>query len=139
MNGIQKRLKQAFGPNTRGRNLLITALLVLCAVEINALTRDVRVAFQEDEFRHQYEAAHGLNSNNPDINDIDTWMTFDYINTVFKLPPSYLKTALSVQDPHYPNIHIARYARNNRLDAETALQKVRSAVAAYGVPSSTSI
>ncbi len=139
MKSIRKHLNQAFGKGTRGRNLLITALLVLCAVQVNALTRDVRTAYQVDEFHREYERQHGLNSNNPDINDIDTWMTFDYINAVFKLPEPYLKTALSIQDPQYPNLHIGKYARTNRLDAETALAKVRSAVATYGTAPATSI
>ena len=139
MKSIRSHLKRAFGTGTRGRNLLITALLVLCAVEVNALTRDVRTAYQADEFRHQYEQQHGLNTDNPDINDIDTWMTFDYINTIFKLPKDYLRTALSIQDPSYPNLHIGKYARNHKIDAETALQKVRSAVAAYGTTPTHSI
>ena len=33
-----------------------------------------------------------------DVNRIQNWMTFDYINKVFKLPSDYLKNNLNISD-----------------------------------------
>jgi hypothetical protein len=41
---------------------------------------------------------------------IQPWMTFDYVNQVFGLPPTYLQDALDIQDARYPNVSIAHYA-----------------------------
>ena len=131
MQSIRKHLKAAFGPRTRGRNLLITALLVLCALEINALARDFHAATQADAFRRDYESSHQLDRNNPDIDQIQSWMTFDYLNTVFKLPPAYLKTTLGITDAAYPNLHIGAYAHKNHLTQAQALAKVQEAITAY--------
>src|SRR4051812_12432281 len=38
-----------------------------------------------------------------DVQLIQPWMTFDYIDVVFNVPPDYLKTKLSITDPHYPH------------------------------------
>ena len=132
MKSVQQRLKEAFGPRTRGRNLLITVLLVLCAIEINALTHQVRVAEQMDAARSSYERAHQLDKNDPDATQIQVWMTFDYLNTVFKLPPSYLKSTLNISDPKYPNIHIGGYAKDENLNPAHALDLVKSAITSYG-------
>jgi hypothetical protein len=45
-----------------------------------------------------------------DINRIQSWMTFDYINKVFRLPTSYLESFLHISDSHYPNMLISQYA-----------------------------
>ena len=131
MTSLSKKLKDAFGPRSRGRNLLITALLVLCAVEINALARDFHTASQADAFRRDYESSHQLDKNNPDIDQIQSWMTFDYLNTIFKLPPAYLKTSLVITDTSYPNLHIGAYAHDAHLTQAQALAKVQEAITAY--------
>ena len=134
MKSVQKRLSEAFGPHTRGRNLLITVLLVLCAVEVNSLAHDARVAAYQvsDGFPGTQGVFHHLDDHNPDVNDIDTWMTFDYLNTVFKLPPKYLQHALAITDPSYPNIHIGRFAKDSHQTLAAALAQVRAAIQAYG-------
>jgi hypothetical protein len=62
---------------------------------------------------------------------IDTWMTFRYINLIFKLPPDYLKGNLNISDKRYPNISLGGYIKNNKLDKTTFLDNVRKAVADY--------
>ncbi len=63
--------------------------------------------------------------------DIQPWMTFEYVNRVFKLPPEYLKARLSIKDRHYPRLQINHYANTNRLDVHQAIQSVRTAVEEY--------
>ena len=66
-----------------------------------------------------------------DPNAIAVWMTFDYLNTVFKLPPSYLKTALNITDPRYPRLTIRRFAGDQKTNAVIALTAVKAAVQAF--------
>lgn len=40
-------------------------------------------------------------------------MTFKYVNVVFGLEDSVLKNALSVEDPKYPNVPIAKYSKKS--------------------------
>jgi len=65
------------------------------------------------------------------INLIDTWMTFRYINLIFKLPPNYLKDNLNISDKHFPNISLRGYIKNNKLDATTFLDNVKNTVEKY--------
>lgn len=67
---------------------------------------------------------------------IQTWMTFDYVNTIYKLPPIYLQNALSITDTHYPHISITRYARENKMTSVAFLDQVKTAVGAYGTTTS---
>jgi hypothetical protein len=66
-----------------------------------------------------------------DARFIETWMTFDYLNHLFSLPPSYLQTSLAIADSRYPRITLAEYAADQRLDAPTFLSQVQNAVGAY--------
>lgn len=66
-----------------------------------------------------------------DVADISTWMTFNYVNVVFKLPPTYLQGQLSITDPHYPNIRIDAYARRTHMNTKTLLTAVQNTISAY--------
>ena len=66
-----------------------------------------------------------------DVSMIDTWMTFGYINTIFKLPSDYLKTSLNINDNHYPNLSLNKYINTQKLDKNVYLSSVRSSVANY--------
>ena len=48
-----------------------------------------------------------------DTGYIRPWMTFDYINTIFKLPKDYLKTELGITDNRYPRLSINQSARTS--------------------------
>ena len=65
------------------------------------------------------------------VNLIDTWMTFSYINTIFKLPPNYLKDNLQISNRRYPNMSLIGYIRGNGLDRDAFLESVRTAVTDY--------
>jgi hypothetical protein len=66
-----------------------------------------------------------------DSNLIGTWMTFDYIDYIFSLPPSYLQNALSIHDPRYPHVTIEEYAEDAHLGLNGTLQAVQAAVRSY--------
>ena len=62
------------------------------------------------------------------INGINTWMTFDYVNVVFKLPPNYLKDGLAITDSRYPNIRIDRYAKEKGENKLQLLFKIQQLI-----------
>src|ERR1700733_1684117 len=66
-----------------------------------------------------------------DTDLIQSWMTFDYINHVFALPPTYLQTTLHITATSYPRLSLSTYARTQHLDAATFLASVQNAVHAY--------
>lgn len=45
-----------------------------------------------------------------DVSYISSWMTFDYITKVFKLPATYLKDTLKINDSKYPFVTLEQYA-----------------------------
>jgi len=66
-----------------------------------------------------------------DVNAIQYWMTFDYLNKIFNLPPNYLQGALNISDKRYPFLTLARYAREDRLNAALVLSEVQAAIIDY--------
>ena len=64
-------------------------------------------------------------------NQIEGWMTFSYINYIFSLPPSYLKNSLVIQDSHYPNLGIDKYAKEKNINTTSFLTDVQKSVTQY--------
>jgi len=60
-----------------------------------------------------------------------SWMTFDYINRAFALPPTYLETAIGITDSRYPRLTISGYAKDAGLSDAAALAKVQDAIRGY--------
>ncbi|KKQ20725.1 MAG: hypothetical protein US34_C0006G0025, partial [Candidatus Nomurabacteria bacterium GW2011_GWC2_36_9] len=66
-----------------------------------------------------------------DIKTVSAWMTFDYINVIFKIDPNYLKETLSINDPRYPNIRIGHYVKRNQLNEATFFSGLEQAISNY--------
>ena len=62
---------------------------------------------------------------------IATWMTFDYLNMVFKLPPDYFKSSLTITDARYPRMTIMRLATDRQTNTAIILTAVKAAVQAF--------
>lgn len=62
---------------------------------------------------------------------IGPWMTFDYVNALFDLPPDFLKTTFRIQDPSYPKLTLARYASTEGYQESEFMDSLRAAVANY--------
>jgi hypothetical protein len=71
-----------------------------------------------------------------DVNLISGWMTFNYLNKSFNLPPDYLKTELNISDSSYPNITIYRVAKEEGIPINSYLETVKNTITTY--PASTS-
>ena len=65
---------------------------------------------------------------------IQSWMTFNYINKVFKLPTNYLKNTLNISDSRYPNIPLEDYAEKAKIKTADFTTKVQDAVHSYLTP-----
>lgn len=66
-----------------------------------------------------------------DVEYIDTWMTFQYINFVFNIPEAYLKNTLKIEDPRYPNMTLGRYVKNKNLDKTKFVKDMKKIVREY--------
>lgn len=55
-------------------------------------------------------------------------MTFKYVNVVFGFDDAFLKDALKITDPAYPNLPIGRYLKKNGIDRTKFLEDIRRTV-----------
>jgi hypothetical protein len=67
----------------------------------------------------------------PDPSAIADWMTFDYLNKVFKMPPEYLKNAMNILNAKYPRLTVRRFAADNSISPALALTQVKVAVQSF--------
>jgi hypothetical protein len=66
-----------------------------------------------------------------DIQSIQSWMTFTYINRIFNLPTDYLKTELNISNSQYPNITIAKAIASQSMATNDFLVNMRSIIQAF--------
>lgn len=66
-----------------------------------------------------------------DIGVVRPWMTFDYINKLFNIPPEYLKTRLSISDGRYPQLSLFGYAKSVHLATAAFMSEVTSTLRDY--------
>ena len=55
------------------------------------------------------------------------WMTFDYINKVFDLPPYYLQEEMNIQDSKYPFITVKQYSQKTKIPNDVLITETRDA------------
>lgn len=67
----------------------------------------------------------------PSITSIQSWMTFDYLNVVFRMPSDYFKNLLGINDSRYPNIRIDSYARESHIDQHVLLDTIKHYISVY--------
>lgn len=65
------------------------------------------------------------------ISLIRNWMTFDYINRLFNIPPSYFESKLDVADTNYPRITIRSLAKKYNSEPTFFLTHIQSLVTEY--------
>src|SRR5208283_6194519 len=89
--------------------VILVVLVIFFVIDYRAL-RHAQIVHNHQSWLAAILAHHAPLSAN-DVDVIRPWMTFDYINTAFRLPPDYLKTQLSVVDTRYPQLTISSYVR----------------------------
>jgi len=119
--------------------ILLAVLVALLAILIFLLARDFRIARSSVNFGQNrlnlIELLHRLKQTNSitdkDVDFIDSWMTFSYVDTVFNLPSDYLQNQLKISNSSYPDITLAKYSRNAGLDRAMFIARVKKAVKDY--------
>jgi hypothetical protein len=66
--------------------------------------------------------------------DIQSWMTFDFINKTFNLPPDYLKRELNINEKRYPNITIDSWAKNVHENSSMMLERIKKLIQDFQNP-----
>ncbi|MBU6370455.1 MAG: hypothetical protein KGH93_02185 [Patescibacteria group bacterium] len=112
--------------------LLITIvfLAVFCVREYRRISRlDLINAYKERFAQEVGEHRGPLGAKDAVL--VASWMTFGYVNMIFKLPPEYLQNDLAISDGGYPNVSIGHYAKTHALDQKLFVVAAQKAVAAY--------
>jgi hypothetical protein len=120
--------------------VVLVILIVFLALNYRALRRSA-VAGARQSWLSTLVAHHRGPATVADLASVRPWMTFDYLNRFFNLPPQYLQTQLAITDPQYPRLTIGGYAKRNHLDLATFQHQLDAALRARLVgaaPTSTS-
>ncbi|MEI6316280.1 MAG: hypothetical protein WCO65_00960 [bacterium] len=111
------------------RNMCMGVLIVFCVLEVHAIFSEVKTTSNIEDSYIQYKNGKIVRvADQITVDEIQPWMTFNYVTVVFKLPPLYLKTALGITDQRYPNIQIGRYAKLNNIDSTLLIKKIQQAI-----------
>lgn len=121
-NGVNKKI------NLFAIALTIIALATL-VLETVLIVHAFRILNGQGPFTHPYYKS--IRQKNISVENIQGWMTFDFINKSFKLPPEYLKTKLNITDKKYPNISINHWAKENREDHLMVVGKIQKLILDY--------
>jgi hypothetical protein len=115
--------------------LILAALVIFLFLQYRALQRE-RI-LNAHEWRWSLFLGREAPLPPGDASVIRAWMTFDYVNKLFALPPDYLRTKLGIADPGYPQLTIAAYAANAGTGTAAALTAVQNAVSGYAAPTAS--
>jgi hypothetical protein len=125
-------------PNNERRLIdwIIAALGIILAVLLFLLVRQYQTLRRESIISARESWLTNALKNHPhltasDASVIRTWMTFDYLNKLFILPPEYLKAQLSITDPAYPKLTVGKFAKDINQSASSTLTEVQNAVGQY--------
>lgn len=115
------------------RFVFITILAFLVALEFFLATQAILSSKRNGSliFDHPY-MEHGRggeqkNDKHPVIN-VESWMTFRYLNINYNLPPDYLRDSLSINDPEYPDIRLDRFSRKEDLSESIFILAVKGSI-----------
>ena len=136
---MQKFSIKQFDTVVRGILIALTMLLIILST---LLFFELRKLHREELFnvRHPFSGIpkhQGRSGNIQDISNIQPWMTFDYLNKFFRIPPSYLSDTLHIQDSRYPRFSLSHYAKSQRKDPSLILKRVQGAIESYLINASS--
>lgn len=117
---------------------LIGIIIVLLTIFSVLLVHNIQLAHKTGVFQNRTSISELLLKNKQtnvtsiqDVEYIDVWMTFEYINFIFNLPENYLKDMLYIDDTHYANLSIGRYIKDKKLDRDIFINEVKNKVKEY--------
>ena len=115
--------------------LAIPALCLILLATTFFLVEDVHAILVADGFLPARTVAravlHHIPIQLPEIADIQSWMTFDYLNRVFNLPPNYLRETLQIQSVQYPRLSIRGLAKEQNTSGGVTTVLVQNAIRTY--------
>ncbi|MFA6090147.1 MAG: hypothetical protein WC774_00005 [Candidatus Gracilibacteria bacterium] len=124
--------KKLFHKITPVESLLVGAILLLLILFSLFLVHNIQLAHKSGVFNNHTSISGYLIENKrtnktsvADIEYIDVWMTFQYINFIFGMPDNYLKDALLIKNSQYPSISIGRYIKNEKIDKITIINQIK--------------
>src|SRR3989344_3277422 len=120
LSTLVSRIKHAFSPAKGGVWILVIISLIALFFIIQSLSGFY--ALRQTDWRSSHISRQ---PRTVALEDIQGWMTFEYLNVVFKLPPEYLREALSIETAKYPRITLRRYAEQSRIDPPALLRSVQ--------------
>jgi hypothetical protein len=117
----------------------ILALIIIVALVVLALSallvQQYRRVRQAEHLAAHHSLLAALHAKGPitasDVALIQPWMTFDYVNHLFALPPSYLQTSLDIRDARYPRLTVAEEAEDVHAAVPSVLLQTQNYVRAY--------
>jgi len=127
-------------PSTNKNHFLLKVALtvtVIAVIILSALLVQQYVHIQRLDYiaAHRESLLRSLHGSGPlsaaDASSTQSWMTFDYLNRAFVLPPTYLETSLGITDGRFPRMTIAEYASDVGTSSQSALMNVEDAIGAY--------
>ena len=115
------------------RKLIRIILIILCIVSFLWLMIVYKQLYSEGDLRieHNFKNHQIYSHQNQNINNIKIWMTFNYLNIIFRLDPNYLKNTFNISDPKYPNIRIDQYSRHQSINPFLFLYNIQKAITNY--------
>jgi hypothetical protein len=123
------RLQQRFDLWIR---IILGALLVVLILLCTLLFHEYQALRQADMISAR---ALWLHSRAPatasSVDSIQSWMTYDYINHIYGLPPGYLQSTLNIADTRYPRVSISESSEAQKVTAAELTIEVKSAVSDY--------
>ncbi|KKP91294.1 hypothetical protein A2467_01465 [Candidatus Nomurabacteria bacterium RIFOXYC2_FULL_36_8] len=117
----------------KSKNIKIIVLILLCFASFVVFVSTFNQLYREGDLKVDYDFKTKQKHfpRTIDIKTVSAWMTFDYINVIFKIDPNYLKETLSINDPRYPNIRIGHYVKRNQLNEATFFSGLEQAISNY--------
>lgn len=104
-------------------------LVIVFIVDYRHLRRSTVVTARESWFAALVHSRGPVTAS--DIAFVRSWMTFDYINKLFKTPSNYMKTTLNIADTRYPRLTVSNWAKESKLSSSAAMGELQDALRQY--------
>ena len=104
--------------------ILVLIFLFLCFLLVRQYNHTARVELMSLYRSRISSLGHPLTVS--DLSLIQPWMTFDYINVTFKIPPDVFKSSLVITDSRYPRLSLSRYAKEASTTPEAVITEVQT-------------
>lgn len=103
--------------------IILAIAAALFVIATGFLTHDIR-RMRAEGYLHR--VGRGNQALRPE--DIRGWMTFDYINRNFGIPPSYLKNKINITSSRYPIVTVGEVAEQKGVTSDELLRQIRDAI-----------